>query len=85
MSPFPLFDFSLVPLRLVLPVAEEVEEFDCGHMEYIVPGASAGLRYRIYIRNPSPLVPKAVSCSSILFRIFSLSVLSLIPFAIRLE
>ena len=85
MSPFPFFQVRLLLLCLILPVGEDVEEFNRTPTHHIIPGASAGLGGCVHIGYPTPLVRKASSCSSILAIIFSLFSLSLIPFAIRLE
>lgn len=85
MCSFPLFNVPFLLGNLVLSVGEDVQKLNCSPSHHLVPGAAAGLACRIYICDPSPLVPKTLSCSAILRRISSLFFLSLIPSAIRLE
>ena len=84
MSPFPFLNLFLLSRHLVISVAEDVQEFHCSHLPYLVPRASASLRHRIYIRNPTPLVSKS-SCSCIILKVFILLSLSGISIATSLQ
>lgn len=78
MRPFPILNVLFLLGNLVFPVREDVQKLNCSPSHHLIPGTSAGLGGCIYICDPSPLVCKSLSCSSILLRISSLLVLSLI-------
>lgn len=85
MCPFPIFYVLFLLGKLVFPVGEDVQKLYCSPSHHLIPGTPAGLGGCIYIGDPSPLVSKSLSCSSILLRISSLLVLSLILIASCLE
>ena len=58
---FPPFYLLPFVFRLVLPVGDEVEEFDGGHLEHLVPFTPDGLGHAIYIRNPTPPVSESAN------------------------
>lgn len=82
---FPFLNLGLLPRSLVLPIGEDVQEFQSGHPEDIIPRASADLGDRIYVGDPSPFEFKRISNARILAIIFALFSLSLICWTSRLQ
>lgn len=84
MTPSPFFKFFLFLCPLIPAIGKDIQELYCRHLPHLIPGASASLRHKVYIRNPTPLFSKS-SCSCIFLKVFLLISLSGIFIASSLQ